>query len=172
MALTATRGMVPKRIWKPLENMELRYTIAARLHLLHKWSCPWDSESVPSTAYIGAYGELVAASFLRAQGVKVLRRNWRWGKRGELDLVCRHGDTLVAVEVKSATGHRSGAPMRMVNATKRRLLRVGLLNWLRLLRPQEEIKTRFDVIEVYLAPNSRPEVHWHQKVFTFAEGKS
>ena len=121
---------------------------------------------------MGEYGELVAASFLRARGLKVLRRNWRWGKSGELDLVCRHGDTLVAVEVKSATGHRSGAPIRMVNATKRRLLRVGLLNWLRLLRPQEEIKTRFDVVEVYLPAGSRPEIHWHQGVFTFAEGST
>ena len=137
MALTAMRGMVPKRIWKPLENMELRYTIAARLHLLHKWSCPWDSESVPSTAYIGAYGELVAASFLRAQGVKVLRRNWRWGDSGELDIVCRDGDTLVAVEVKSTASARAGSPLRMVNAEKRRLLRHGLLNWLYLLKPAE-----------------------------------
>jgi putative endonuclease len=109
---------------------------------------------------------------LRAHGLKVLRRNWRWGKRGELDLVCRHGDTLVAVEVKSATGHRSGAPMRMVNATKRRLLRVGLHNWLRLLRPQEEIPTRFDVVEVYLPTGARPEIHWHQGVFTFTEGNA
>lgn len=119
---------------------------------------------------MGAYGELVAASYLRAQGLKVLRGNWRWGKSGELDLVCRDGDTLVAVEVKSASGHRSGAPMRMVNATKRRLLRVGLLNWLRLLRPQEEIDTRFDVVEVYLPPGARPEIHWHKKAFTFTEG--
>lgn len=113
----------------------------------------------------------MAASFLGARGLKILRHNWRWGKRGELDLVCRHGDTLVAVEVKSATGHRSGAPIRMVNATKRRLLRVGLLNWLRLLRPQEEIPTRFDVVEVYLPAGERPEIHWHQAAFTFAEGQ-
>ena len=153
--------------------MELRFTIAARLRLLHKWSCPWGSDATPpSTARVGEYGELVAASFLRAHGLKVLRRNWRWGKRGELDLVCRHGDTLVAVEVKSATAHRSGAPMRMVNATKRRLLRVGLHNWLRLLRPQEEIPTRFDVVEVYLPAGARPEIHWHQGVFTFTEGNA
>lgn len=127
---------------------------------------------MPPTARVGEYGELVAASFLRAQGVKILRRNWRWGKRGELDIVCRDGNTLVAVEVKSATGHRSGAPMRMVNAAKRRLLRAGLINWLRLLRAEDDVDTRFDVVEVYLPPNALPEIHWHKKAFTFAEGKS
>lgn len=149
--------------------MELRYIIAARLRLLHKWNCPWDSDSPPSTARVGEYGEWVADSYLRAQGLKVLRHNFRWGRRGELDLVCRDGDTLVAVEVKSATSHRSGEPMRMVNATKRRLLRAGLTCWLRLLRPEEEIKTRFDVVEVYLLPQTPPEVCWHRGAFTFAE---
>ena len=111
---------------------------------------------MPSTARVGAYGEAVAASYLRARGLKILRRNWCWGKRGELDLVCRDGDTLVAVEVKSATSHDSGAPMRMVNATKRRLLRHGLRNWLRLLNSPHEVKTRFDVVEVYLLPPGNP----------------
>lgn len=118
---------------------------------------------------MGAYGEAVAASYLRAQGLKILRRNWRWGRRGELDIVCRDGDTLVAVEVKSATSHYSGAPMRMVNASKRRLLRYGMYNWLRLLRSPQPVKTRFDVVEVYLPAQARPEIHWHKNVFTFSE---
>ena len=150
--------------------MELRYTIAARLHLLHKWNCPWDCNNVPERAYTGNYGELVAASYLRAHGLKILRHNFRWGKRGELDLVCRDGNTLVAVEVKSNTGTRSGAPMRTVNATKRRLLRHGLNNWLRILRAPEPIKTRFDIIEIYLPPHAKPEVDWHRNAFTFIEG--
>jgi hypothetical protein len=40
---------------------------------------------------------------------------------------------------------------------------------LRLLRPEEEIKTRFDVVEVYLLPQTPPEVCWHRGAFTFAE---
>ena len=151
--------------------MELRHIIAARLRLLHKFSCRWTSDATPPTAYIGEYGELVAASYLRAQGLKILRRNWRWGDSGELDLVCRDGDTLVAVEVKSTASARAGAPLRMVNAEKRRLLRHGLRNWLYLLKPME-VETRFDVVEVYLQPQQVPEVVWHKSAFTFKDGES
>ena len=45
--------------------------------------------------YRGDYAELVAASFLRTQGLRILRRNFRWGRRGELDIVARRGDTLI-----------------------------------------------------------------------------
>ena len=60
--------------------------------------------------------------------------------------------------------------MRTVNATKRRLLRHGLNNWLRILRAPEPIKTRFDIIEIYLPPHAKPEVDWHRNAFTFIEG--
>ncbi|MBR7108616.1 MAG: YraN family protein [Akkermansia sp.] len=150
--------------------MELRYTIAAHLRLLHKWNCPWGCNTVPKPAYTGAYAELVAASYLRAQGLKVLRHNFKWGKRGELDLVCRDADTLVAVEVKSSTSPRSGAPMRAVDATKRRLLRHGLNNWLRILHAPEPIPTRFDIVEIHLPPHAKPQVDWHRNAFTFTEG--
>lgn len=41
------------------------------------------------------YGELAAASFLRAEGCVILRRNWRPVRGGELDIVCREGECLV-----------------------------------------------------------------------------
>lgn len=141
------------------------------MRLLHKFSCRWTSDALPTPAYIGEYGELVAASYLRAQGLKILRRNWRWGDSGELDLVCRDGDTLVAVEVKSTASARAGSPMRMVNAEKRRLLRHGLRNWLYLLKPMD-VESRFDVVEVYLQPQQVPEIVWHKRAFTFKDGES
>ena len=45
-------------------------------------------------------GETIAAVYLRGHGYRVLDRNVRT-RRGEIDLVARHGDDLVFVEVKS-----------------------------------------------------------------------
>ncbi len=76
-------------------------------------------ESPPDHVFIGRYGELVAASFLRSAGAKVLRSNFKAGRRGELDFVCRHGDTLVACEVKNSAStalQRSGAHGRRPQA--------------------------------------------------------
>jgi putative endonuclease len=43
-------------------------------------------------------------------------------RRGELDLVCRKGEELVVVEVKTRTDHAFGTPFEAVGARKRRAL--------------------------------------------------
>ena len=51
-------------------------------------------------AQLGPIGETIAAVYLSRHGYRVLDRNVRT-RRGEIDLVARHGDELVFVEVKS-----------------------------------------------------------------------
>lgn len=48
----------------------------------------------------GNLGEDAAARYLTSLGYRILHRNWRHG-RLEIDIICRHGDTLVFVEVKT-----------------------------------------------------------------------
>ncbi len=112
---------------------------------------------------MGAYGELVAASWLRARGCRVLRRNFRWGRGGEVDIVCRDGDTLVFVEVKSASASGPRPLADKVDEEKRALLRRGARNWFMLLGRQ--VPHRFDVLEVYLRAGERPEVVPHLNAF-------
>ena len=53
---------------------------------------------------LGAYGETLAARLLTVErGMVLLDRNWRCPE-GELDLVLRDGDVLVACEVKTRRG--------------------------------------------------------------------
>ncbi|XBD74117.1 YraN family protein [Akkermansia massiliensis] len=92
------------------------------------------------------YGELAAASFLRGEGFSVLRRNWRPVRGGELDLVCRDGNCLVFVEVKTRTGNGYGGARRAVDARKRALIRRGAAEWLRQL--PEPVPSRYDIVEV------------------------
>ena len=105
----------------------------------------------------------MAASYLRTQGLRVLRQRFRWGQRGELDIVAREGNTLVCCEVKSTISPASGAPSRAINHTKRRLLRLGAYNWLSLLG--QRVPVRFDVVEVYLAAQQKPQIEWRKDVF-------
>ena len=136
------------------------------MHLLHRLSCPWSTDrEAPNARYRGEYAELVAASYLRAKGVRVLRQRFHLGRRGELDIVARQGDTLVICEVKSTISPESGAPSRAINYHKRRLLRVGARNWLYLLG--RKVPVRFDVVEVYLHAGQRPLVEWRQNAFGF-----
>ena len=74
---------------------------------------------------LGEYGERLAARHLEAQGMVVLDRNWRCAA-GELDLVLRDGDVLVACEVKTRTSVDFGTPHEAVGTAKLdRLLRLA-----------------------------------------------
>ena len=64
---------------------------------------------------LGARGEKLAARYLRRQGFKILYRNFRGRRGGEIDLVCRDRDTLVFVEVKTRTREDFGRPLDAVN---------------------------------------------------------
>ena len=84
---------------------------------------------------IGRLGEDLADRYLRTQEkMKTLRRNFRAPKGGEVDLVCRHEDTLVFIEVKTRTSKAFGRPLDAVNEDKQRLIVRGAIEWLRLLR--------------------------------------
>ncbi len=71
---------------------------------------------------LGKAGEKAAAGLLRRLGYDVVGTGFT-ARRGELDLVCRKGDELVVVEVKTRTGDAFGTPLEAVGARKRRALR-------------------------------------------------
>jgi len=49
----------------------------------------------------GRDGERLAADHLRRAGYQILTLNYTVHRAGEIDLVCRRGDTLACVEVKT-----------------------------------------------------------------------
>lgn len=72
---------------------------------------------MPRVRRLGAEAEDRAADYLLAKGYTVLSRRARTS-RGELDLVCLDGETLVFVEVKSRSG-RWESPEEALVAVKR-----------------------------------------------------
>lgn len=125
------------------------------MRLFHKWNCPSLNREERDKEWLGKYGELAAASFLRAEGCSVLRRNWRPVRGGELDIVCRDGDRLVFVEVKTRTGDGYGGARRAVDARKRALIRQGAAEWLRQLL--DPVPFRYDIVEILYREEWPPE---------------
>ncbi|MGI8431242.1 MAG: YraN family protein [Chthoniobacterales bacterium] len=117
---------------------------------------------------LGARGEKLAARFLRRQGFKILYRNFRGRQGGEIDLVCRDGDTLVFVEVKTRTHEEFGRPLEAVNLPKQRRLSLGALAWLRLLG-DPDILFRFDIVEVVTSEHAPPRLELVRDAFPLAQ---
>ena len=95
---------------------------------------------------LGQAAEVAAAEFLTSAGMRVVERNVRFAL-GELDLVCRAGETLVFVEVKCRQARWGDAPAAAVSWRKQRRL-VQLAQLYLKARGLGEVRCRFDVVAV------------------------
>ena len=93
----------------------------------------------------GRNAEQLAVGFLRTRGYRILKTNWRWGKK-ELDIVATHGGVLIVVEVKSMVDNRVNHPYEVVDQRKQRNLVRAAEGFIRVFNSR--IPTRFDVIAV------------------------
>ena len=109
---------------------------------------------MPTTKETGDYGERVAAAFVRRHGYRVLTRNYKT-TRGEIDLVCRHGEILVFVEVKTGTFDDVVPATESIDARKEEALRNAARSYLDLL-DRDDISYRFDAVEVRLKTGKIP----------------
>jgi putative endonuclease len=73
---------------------------------------------------LGRRGEQEAAVFLGRRGYRVVSRSFL-ARRGEIDLVCRRGDRVVLVEVKTRSSDAFGTPAEAVGPRKRRALQAA-----------------------------------------------
>lgn len=67
---------------------------------------------------LGQAGERLAEQQLAGRGYQIVARNWRYGRRGELDLVAQDGDCLVIIEVRTRRGRRFGTAEELVTPRK------------------------------------------------------
>ncbi len=101
-----------------------------------------------SAARLGKSGERAAAELLRSRGYQVVGAGFL-ARRGEIDLLCRRGDVLVVVEVKTRTGDAFGAPLEAVGARKRRALMAAAAEYRALAEWRGQV--RYAVVGVTVA---------------------
>ena len=108
-----------------------------------------------SRAELAQRGEEAAARKLRADGYRIIARNFRC-RSGELDIIAEEGGELVFVEVRSRTSTDYGTPAESVNRRKQRQIARTASHYLR-WQVGGERACRYDVVEVYLTPTGRVE---------------
>ena len=149
-------------------NSGLAKFIAA---LLSRWRSLFSrskDSSRPDHA-LGQRGEKLAAKFLRQNGYKVLYRDVKPRRGGQIDLVCRDDDTLVFVEVKSRRSESLQRPIDSLRSDQKRRISRGALTWLRML-DNPDIPFRFDVVEVIATDDgAKPRLELIQNAFQLAK---
>ena len=88
----------------------------------------------------GDLGEKLALDYLKKKKYKILETNYRYSRKGEIDIIAKDKKTkdLVFIEVKTRRDSRFGWPEVSVNQKKRR----RLLPSLKTLKLNDSIKTR------------------------------
>jgi putative endonuclease len=135
--------------------------------LLNRWRNRfWPSKALSSRPehIRGRKGEDAACRYLRKRGYKVLYRNFKHKRGGEIDIVCRDGETLVFVEVKTRANEDARRPLDDIKSFQKRQITRGADVWLRML-DNPEITHRFDVVEVIDNGERKPRCELVQDAF-------
>lgn len=94
----------------------------------------------------GKRGEKAAEEYLKKQGYRILKRNYRT-KVGEIDLIAEHNNILVFIEVKSRTDAALEHPFMAVTPKKQKKIAQTARSFLAQNKVGDR-QIRFDVVSV------------------------
>jgi putative endonuclease len=123
----------------------------------------------PQHLAFGRWGEKVAEDYLKAQGLKILGDRVFVGRKDELDLLVRDGETLVFVEVKARKNELYGRPSDAVDRQKRYHLSRAAIRYMEKLKKKPNY-FRFDIVEVIgELEQADPEIRHLKSAFTLSK---
>jgi putative endonuclease len=102
----------------------------------------------------GILGEKLAKDFLRKRGYRILEANYRC-PQGEVDLIARHKDYLVFVEVRTKRSRDFGTPEESITEAKKERLRTVAAHY-RQTHDNLPQSWRIDVVAVELDRKGKP----------------
>ena len=76
----------------------------------------------------GIRGEKIARDFLKKRGYRILEANYRC-PHGEIDIVAKHKDFLVFIEVRTKTNLEFGSPEESITPAKKGRMRATALHY-------------------------------------------
>ena len=94
----------------------------------------------------GNLGEKLAQKFLKKNGYRIVETNFNC-RRGEIDIIAKHNDWLVFVEVRSKSTLGFGTPEESITAGKKHRVKTAAYYYLRQLEKQPQF-WRIDVIVI------------------------
>ena len=102
----------------------------------------------------GILGEKLARDFIKKQGYQIRETNYRCPE-GEIDIIARHKDYLVFVEVRTKRSTQFGTPEESITPTKMHHLATAAARY-RQTHDNLPPSWRIDVVAVELDRNGRP----------------
>ena len=102
----------------------------------------------------GILGERIAQEFLKERKYQIVETNYRCPE-GEIDIVSRHNDYLVFVEVRTKRSHEFGSPEESITTAKKERLKAAALYYQQAHNDLPPL-WRIDVVAIELDEKARP----------------
>jgi len=111
----------------------------------------------------GREAENLACRHLCARGLKLVTRNFLC-RRGEIDLIMRHGEYFVFVEVRLRNNPRFGNGAESVDRRKQKKIIIAAQYYIQLHR-LDQVPARFDVVAIR-RESGQLRLQWIQNAFS------
>ncbi len=101
----------------------------------------------------GILGEKLARDFVKKQGYRIVETNFRCPE-GEIDIVAKHKDFLVFIEVRTKTSLKFGSPEESITPAKQGRMRATAFHY-RQMHNNLPSLWRIDVVAVELSQKGK-----------------
>ncbi len=105
----------------------------------------------------GNQGEELATQYLLENGYQIVKRNFKFGREGEIDIIANHNNTLVFIEVKTRTNHSFGDPIEQISQRKRKNWYHAAKGFLYVNKISNQ-ECRFDAIIIDLSKDAKEQI--------------
>jgi putative endonuclease len=115
-----------------------------------------------STFQKGKWGESLACEWLLANHFTIIQKNWFY-RHAEIDLIARHLNTLVFVEVRLLHRRNLNLPENTISKNKRKKIASAAAAYTESIDYQGDI--RFDIIGIIYTKYEKPEIRHFPDAF-------
>lgn len=112
---------------------------------------------------IGSKAEDLACEYITKLGYKIVKRNFHFGRLGEIDIIAYDNDILVFIEVKARSKNSYGNPIDYITPKKQAIIKKVAEGYYYVNNIQEQ-EARFDVILIDL-DKSLPKIEYIKNAF-------
>ena len=121
------------------------------------------TQSIKSTREKGSEAEDIASKFIIEKGYKIKKKNFHFGRYGEIDIIAMYKDLIVFIEVKSRTNNSYGDPLESLTIPKQMNIKRVAEGFL-YVNKIEDVQCRFDVITINTV-NGKQEINHYENAF-------
>lgn len=113
---------------------------------------------------LGKIGEQLAVDYLLSKGYEIVCRNYFYQK-AEIDIIAKHDNTMVCVEVKTRNSDFFGDPQDFVTPAKIKLLVKAMDAFIN--ENDIHLESRFDIIAILKNKNKEEVTHYEDAFYHF-----